>query len=71
MLTRVRQKFCHEVVLWKQLRHPNLLPLLGATKSSDTLMMVSEWMENGTIMDFITACPQTNRLKLVSILPKT
>lgn len=30
-------------------------------------MMVSEWMENGTIMNFVTVCPQTNRLKLVSI----
>ena len=71
VLTKVRQKFCHEVVLWKQFRHPNLLPLLGATKSSHALMMVSEWMENGTITDFIVAHPGTNRLKLVSILPKT
>ena len=67
VLTRARQKFCHEVVLWKQFRHPNLLPLLGATKSSYTLMMISEWMENGTIMDFIVARPGTNRLKLASI----
>ena len=66
-LTRVRQRFCHEVVLWKQFRHPNLLPLLGATKYSDTLTMVSEWMENGTIMDFIVAHPGTNRLKLASV----
>ena len=67
VLTRARQKFCYEVVLWKQFRHPNLLPLLGATKSSHTLMMISEWMENRTIMDFIVAHPGTNRLKLVSI----
>jgi len=31
--------------------------------------MVSDWMEHGTIVDFITACPETNRLKLVSIFP--
>ena len=31
--------------------------------------MVSEWMEHGTIMNFVTTCPETNRLKLVSILP--
>ena len=29
-------------------------------------MMVSEWMEHGTVMDFIIACPETNRLRLVS-----
>jgi len=33
--------------------------------------MVSEWMENGTIMDFITACREADRLKLVVIFPKT
>ena len=52
-----------------QFKHPNLLPLLGATKSSHTLMMVSEWMEHGTIMDCVTAFPETNRLKLVSVHP--
>ena len=31
--------------------------------------MVSEWMENGTIMDFVTTYPETNRLKLVSSCP--
>ena len=30
--------------------------------------MVSEWMEFGTIMDFVIARPETNRLKLVGIL---
>jgi len=33
--------------------------------------MVSEWMENGTIMNFVTAYPQTNRLKLVSFFLET
>ena len=63
------QNFCREVVLWKQFRHPNLLPLMGATKSSRAFMMISEWMEHGTIMEFITVCPETNRLKLASIFP--
>ena len=33
-------------------------------------MMVSEWMEYGTITGFIVARPEANRLKLVSTLPK-
>jgi len=70
VLTRAKQSFCREVVLWKQFRHPNLLPLMGATKSSHTFMMISEWMEHGTIMEFITACPDTNRLRLASIFPE-
>ena len=61
----MEQKFCCEVVLWKQFKHPNLLPLMGAKKSPQTLMMISEWMEHGTIMDFVISHPKTNRLKLV------
>ena len=52
--------------MWKQFKHQNLLPLVGAKKVSHTLMMVSEWMEHGTIMDFIVARPETNRLRLVN-----
>ena len=64
---RAEQRFSCEVVLWKQFKHPNLLPLVGARKASHSLIMVSEWMEHGTIMDFIIARPETNRLRLVSI----
>ena len=65
------QDFCREVVLWKQFRHPNVLPLTGASRSLNTFTMVSEWMEHGTIMNFVTACPGTNRLKLVSTHSQT
>ena len=44
---------------------------MGAKKSPQALMMISEWREHGTITDFIIAYPETNRLKLVTILPRT
>lgn len=59
------------MVIWKQLKHSNLLPLVGAKKSPQTLVMISEWMEHGTIMDFVAAYPETSRLKLVSICSRT
>ena len=46
----------------------NLLWLVGAKFSPPSLVMISEWMEHGTIVDFVVACPETNRLKLVSVL---
>ena len=67
VLIRAGQRFCCEVVLWHQFKHPNLLRLLGAEKTPENLIMVSAWMEHGTIKDFITVHPDTNRLKLVSI----
>ena len=38
---------------WKALRHQNVLPLLGVMMSDDQFAMVSEWMANGTINEFI------------------
>ena len=59
------QKFCREGVAWKHLRHPNILPLLGVTVSEYRFALVSEWMENGNINDFIKRDRHVNRTELV------
>lgn len=59
------QKFCKEVVTWKALRHPNVLPLIGVTMDGIHFAMVSEWMENGTINQFVEKNPDADRLGLV------
>jgi len=56
---------CKEVVMWKSLRHPRVLPLLGVTMIEDKFVMVSEWMENGNVNKFLRAHPDADRLKLV------
>ena len=58
------QRFCKEVVMWKTLQHPNVLPLLGVMVGTQ-LAMVSEWMMNGNINEFVRAHPDVNRLELV------
>ena len=52
------------MVLWKQLRHPNVLPFYGAYMV-DQFGMVSPWMENGNIVQFTGKNPEVNRLRLV------
>ena len=66
-LTRVNlsQGFCREVVAWRHLRHPNILPLLGVTVAENRFVMVSEWMDNGNINEFIRRDFDTNRTALV------
>ena len=59
------QRFCKEVVTWKSLRHQNVLPLLGVMMIKDQLTMVSEWMVNGNINEFIKAHRDANRFDLV------
>ena len=62
------QRFCREAVAWKHLQHPNILPLLGVSLTQRRFGMVSEWMENGNINDFIQKNPDVNRTKLVRTL---
>ena len=59
------QRFCKEVVIWRTLRHPNVLPLLGVMMTEDRFAMISEWMNNGNVSDFVKANPNANRFELV------
>ena len=43
---------------------PNLLPLLGVTMDSQQFVMVSKWMENGNINEFVKTHKDA-RLELV------
>ncbi|KAJ6463328.1 kinase-like domain-containing protein [Mycena sanguinolenta] len=54
-LRRVHLKFCREALVWKDLRHPNILTFLGIDRDSfpSTLCMVSPWMEHGTILNYL------------------
>jgi serine/threonine protein kinase len=62
------QRLCREVFIWKRLSHPNILPLLGVSVSKNPLhfRIISEWMPNGNVMEYIGSNPEVNRLRLVS-----
>ena len=51
--------------MWSALRHPNVLPLLGATMTGVQFAMVSEWMANGNVSEFVKAHPGADRSGLV------
>jgi len=56
--------------MWKFLRHPNVLPLIGVTMSENRFAMASDWMVNGNIREFVKAHPDVDRLGLVGFTPK-
>ena len=60
------QRFYKEIILWRTLSHPNVLRLVGVQEDVDKreFTTVSEWMEHGTIMDYIGK-NHANRLELV------
>ncbi|KAF9789525.1 kinase-like domain-containing protein [Thelephora terrestris] len=57
--------FCCEVIMWKRLSHPNTLPFLGAYINALELVMVSPWMEDGNIREYLLSKPHVNRLSLL------
>ena len=52
-------------MIWRRLKDPNVLPLMGVSPEPSKLRIVSEWMINGNIADFTMKDPEHNRLRLV------
>jgi hypothetical protein len=46
-----------EAIVWRQLQHPHVLPFLGLDQGlfsdNDRISMVSPWMDNGTLCQFV------------------
>ena len=64
------QRLCREIISWKHLSHPNVLPLLGVSMSTDPrcFSILTEWMPNGNVMRYARSNLEANRLQLVSLL---
>jgi serine/threonine protein kinase len=63
---RVSKSFRNEVVTWKCLRHPNVVPFLGISDRFP-VCLVSEWMPGGTISAFLVEHPEENRSRYVRV----
>ncbi|KAF9263004.1 kinase-like protein [Marasmius fiardii PR-910] len=53
--------YLREAIVWKQLKHPNLLPFLGIFYLDDSrqrLCLVSPWMDHGNLVQFLKATPR-------------
>ena len=59
------QRLFQEIVIWRRLSHPNVLPVLGVSPKLFPLCVVSEWMDNENILDFTSKNLEANRLRLV------
>jgi hypothetical protein len=68
-LIRWSQAFSYEAVTWRQLSHPNVLPFYGIHHLDDNpsrVSLVSPWMGNGRVTQFLKSFPTTDRVHLVS-----
>ncbi|KAF9789474.1 kinase-like domain-containing protein [Thelephora terrestris] len=64
-LGKIKRNFFKEVILWKTLHHPNVLPLLGAIMNERRFGMVSKWMVNESIGEFVKNHKNENRFELL------
>jgi len=60
------QRFYREIVGWKHLSHPNVLPFLGVSESLFPFSIITPWLSNGDIIEYIRKHRGVNRLRLVS-----
>ncbi|KAG6820427.1 hypothetical protein H0H93_000673 [Arthromyces matolae] len=67
---RLCAQFAHEVDLWKDLSHENILPFLGVSQlpNSPIPALLSPWMDNGTLEDYLETSPLVDHLELANIL---
>ncbi|TDL30174.1 kinase-like protein [Rickenella mellea] len=66
---KVLKEFSHEAVIWRQLKHRNILPFYGVFTGDeyfDRLCLVSPWMDAGNVIDYLNAQHEGNRLSLLS-----
>ncbi|KAG6807441.1 hypothetical protein H0H92_007534, partial [Tricholoma furcatifolium] len=60
------RQFAREMLLWGQLSHPNIVPIYGIFRYKGRPCMVSQWMENGNIHEYLKKNLEAPRLQLAA-----
>lgn len=65
------QRFYHESARWKQISHPNLVPVFEVSdirsRGKISLAVITPWASNGNITEYLQKHRGANRLELVSV----
>ena len=62
----LNQMFYREAVGWKYISHPNVVPFLGISEKLSSFCIISPWLSNGNITEYIRKHQKADRLQLVS-----
>ncbi|KAG9017648.1 hypothetical protein FRB90_000385 [Tulasnella sp. 427] len=57
-----------EGAIWKNLEHPNVLKFLGIHRDSQTIYLVSPYMENGTVVQYLRTHPDADHFRARFVL---
>ncbi|KAG9100251.1 hypothetical protein FRC06_004355 [Ceratobasidium sp. 370] len=69
--SKVLKNIAREIYAWSKLRHPNILELIGLSTFRGQISIVSSWMENGTLPEYVSKHPEADRFQLASYLHKS
>ncbi|KAH7925615.1 kinase-like protein [Leucogyrophana mollusca] len=61
----ILKAFAHEAIVWRHLRHPNCLPFYGVYRAGGDNCLVSPWMENSSLDQYLLTHPAANRMSLL------
>ena len=64
--SQIARTFHQMAVVWKHMKHLNIVPFLGVTL--DPLQLISDRMPGGDLTEYITSHPGVDRISLVSDL---
>lgn len=65
-LEKIKQRFMREIVGWKYFVHPNVLPFKGVSETLFPFCIISPWLPNGNIIDYIRQNGMVNRFQLLA-----
>ncbi|KDQ16398.1 hypothetical protein BOTBODRAFT_90107, partial [Botryobasidium botryosum FD-172 SS1] len=60
------KRLAREAKVWRQLSHPNVLPFLGLCTLDSVPYLISPWMENGHVLDYVQKNPDVDRVRLLA-----
>ncbi|KAG8698335.1 hypothetical protein FRC08_005994 [Ceratobasidium sp. 394] len=61
---KILKATAREIYAWSKLRHPNILELIGFSTFRGQISIVSSWMENGTLPEYVSKHPEADRFQL-------
>ncbi|KAK0431865.1 kinase-like domain-containing protein [Armillaria borealis] len=63
----IRKDFCREVLVWRNLEHPNVLRFIGVNDDLfyPSFCLISPWMKNGNIISFLSQNPGHDRMQCI------
>lgn len=62
------QAFLEEAVIMRKCRHSNLVPLYGVCSQEEPLLIVTEFMCNGSLLEYLRNNPEGKSLKLPDLM---